>query len=117
MIDGYNTRFWYWEFIVMFRKFAIAGASVYLSSRTTIGGKYRVGHLSFLIFLFFYFLHQKCKPYKDDNLNFLEALGLYITTITYVRILFDNFFFFSYSKLYFVCVVLRIIYLFIQIRQ
>ena len=76
---GYDKNYYYWEFLVLLRKMALVGTSVFLARYLT----HMCITLSVIIVLSIV-LQQKFSPFKDKDLNRLELVALFcLAAITF----------------------------------
>ena len=65
-----------------FRKIAISLVYVFLAS-SSVEGKYRQGLAALLVFMVAFVIQQIYRPYRDDDINFTESLGLLVSATTF----------------------------------
>ena len=78
LYKGYERPYFYWEFVIVYRKVALISASVFLG---TVG--IRVQALTVLaILLVAFFLQVQIKPFNDPSLNKLELRSIAVSAVT-----------------------------------
>jgi hypothetical protein len=78
---GYQSRYWYWEVVVLTRKVLLSCISVFLassSSSTTFVERYQQGFLALLVVVVFLVIHITFSPFRSQRLNLLETAGLVV---------------------------------------
>lgn len=86
LYKGYKPEYYYWEFVILYRKVALVCASVFLSSISTM-----VQALSILaILLICLFVHAAVKPFRTPVFNMLETKSILVSLLTiYVGLYFQ----------------------------
>ncbi|CAG9311412.1 unnamed protein product [Blepharisma stoltei] len=78
LFNGYKSRSYFWEFIILYRKILIVCCSVFLANVST-----NVQALTVMgLILFCIYIHNKSKPYNGEILNKMEARSLLVAGIT-----------------------------------
>ena len=78
LYKGYKPEYYYWEFVILYRKVALVCASVFLSSVSTM-----VQALSILaILLICLFVHAAVKPFRTPVFNLLETKSILVSLLT-----------------------------------
>ena len=75
---GFKERFYYWEIVILGRKFCFACISVLVRP---LGADLQ-GYLGLLVLSFAYAVHAYVQPYKSNRMNNVEALALVVAWIT-----------------------------------
>ncbi|CAG9322000.1 unnamed protein product [Blepharisma stoltei] len=76
--NGYKSRSYYWEFVIIYRKIVIICCSIFLSAVSV-----NIQALTTLFVLVVYLYFQcKIKPYNGDDLNRLETVSIASSAIT-----------------------------------
>ena len=86
LYKGFRPEYFYWEFVILYRKVALVCASVFLSSISTM-----VQALSILaILLFCLFIQAAIKPFRTPVFNVLETKSILVSLLTiYVGLYFQ----------------------------
>lgn len=86
LYKGYKPEYYYWEFVILYRKVALVCASVFLSSVSTM-----VQALSILaILLICLFVQAALKPFRTPVFNLLETKSILVSLLTiYVGLYFQ----------------------------
>ena len=78
LYKGYRPEYFYWEFVILYRKVALVCASVFLSSISTM-----VQALSILaILLLCLFVQSAVKPFRTPGFNVLETKSILVSLLT-----------------------------------
>ncbi|CAG9321985.1 unnamed protein product [Blepharisma stoltei] len=78
LFNGYKSRSYYWEFVIIYRKIIIICCTVFLA---TVSVNIQALTTLFVLVACLYF-HCKIKPYNGDDLNRLEAISISASAIT-----------------------------------
>ncbi|CAG9321988.1 unnamed protein product [Blepharisma stoltei] len=78
LFNGYKSRSYYWEFVIIYRKIMIICCSVFLA---TVSVNIQALTTLFILVACLYF-QCKIKPYNGDDLNRLEAISISASAIT-----------------------------------
>ncbi|CAG9321940.1 unnamed protein product [Blepharisma stoltei] len=78
LFNGYKTRSYYWEFVIIYRKILIICCSVFLG---TISVNIQALTALFVLLACLY-MQLKIRPYNGDILNKLEAISITVSAIT-----------------------------------
>ncbi|CAG9321999.1 unnamed protein product [Blepharisma stoltei] len=78
LFNGYKSRSYYWEFIIIYRKIIIICCTVFLS---TVSVNIQALTTLFVLVTSLYF-QCKIKPYNGDDLNKLETISISASAIT-----------------------------------
>ncbi|CAG9321206.1 unnamed protein product [Blepharisma stoltei] len=78
LLNGYKTRSYYWEFVIIYRKIIIICCSVFLSTISV-----HIQALTTIFFLLFcLYLQFVIKPYNGESLNRLEMTSIAVSALT-----------------------------------
>jgi hypothetical protein len=78
LYKGYERPYFYWEFVILYRKVALISASVFLG---TVG--IRIQALTVLaLLLVSLFLQLQIKPFNEPSFNKLEIRSIFVSAIT-----------------------------------
>jgi hypothetical protein len=80
-ILGYQNHLYFWDVFTFIRNIALSVIIVFLDSSTT-DGNYQQGLAALLVFLCSNGLHFFFQPYANEELNYLEGLGLIVSMMT-----------------------------------
>jgi len=78
LVAGFEPQFYYWELIILGRKFAVACVAVFFPFLD----KSIQGLIGLAVLMPCYHLHETMQPYLERELNNLEAKSLFVTLIT-----------------------------------
>lgn len=110
MVLGYETKYYYWEFVILSRKIIIASISVFLSNYTSIQAL-----TALLVLLIYVGLQVYVSPLKLARLNELEYQSIFVAGVTiYCGIYYLQANLNDYAKtfFFFVIVTVNIVFLF-----
>jgi len=87
LYKGYEQKWFYWEFVILYRKIAIVSSSVFLSPMSV-----RVESLTILaILLIAVYLQLRYQPYNEPTLNKLEIKSILVSAVTiYAGLYYDT---------------------------
>lgn len=80
-LTGYQPHLYFWDMITFLRNILLSVIIVFLDS-SSLDGNYQQGLAALLVFLCSTGLHFMYLPYVDQELNYLEALGLIVSMMT-----------------------------------
>ncbi len=78
LFNGYSKKYYYWEFIILYRKILIIFCSTFLSAIST---RFQALSISILLIITFY-IHQKSNPFVDLSMNEMEKRSILVSTVT-----------------------------------
>jgi len=87
LFKGYDPKWFYWEFVILYRKIAIVSVSVFLAPMSV-----RVESLTILaILLAAVYLQLRYQPYNEETLNKLEIKSILVSAVTiYAGLYYDT---------------------------
>ena len=75
---GFKNKFYYWEFMILFRKIAIISCAVFLRNISI----HIQALTTFVVILLAFTFHIKAKPYNVDQLNSMETKSIIVSGVT-----------------------------------
>ena len=83
ILDGYETKFWFWEAVVLLRKIVLSLVIVFVSAAPgDAGGSYPQGLSTVFVLFIASFAHAYYKPFFREKIDLVETLGLIVATVT-----------------------------------
>jgi hypothetical protein len=75
---GFHMEYFYWEFVILFRKIGIISCSVFMRSISI----HVQALTTFMVILVAFTLHLKAKPYNAEQLNSMETRSILVCGVT-----------------------------------
>ena len=87
LYKGYEQKWFFWEFVILYRKIGLVGAAVFLAPMSV-----RVESLTILaILLVAVYLQLRYQPYNEPTLNKLEIKSILVSAVTiYAGLYYDT---------------------------